>query len=204
MVVEAVQNYVTLVNGLTRTTREKAFATARAMLAQAGLDDVANDAQERVTKLAEEILLASKANRELLDNLIATEVDRAASRLGFVRSDEVDELRREVADLKVAMAYESAAAAAARAAQTKAAEAPAPSTPVKKAAAAKRATPATRAPSARKTSPTTSAATTKTATKKTATTKAAATKAAATKTAARKTTARKTTAKKTTARTTTA
>ncbi len=72
MVVDALQNYVTLVNGLTRTTREKALAAARAMLAQAGLDDVANDAQERVAKLAEEILVASKANRELLDTLIAT------------------------------------------------------------------------------------------------------------------------------------
>ena len=56
---EPLQNYVSLVGGLTRGSRE------------------------RVTRLAEEILHASRANRELLENLVVTEVDKAAARLGL-------------------------------------------------------------------------------------------------------------------------
>jgi hypothetical protein len=103
MVVEAVQNYVNMVNGLTRMTREKALSTARALLAQAGLEDVANDAGGRVTKLAEEIILANRANRELVENLISAEVDKAAARWGFVRTDDVEALREEIAELRVAL-----------------------------------------------------------------------------------------------------
>ena len=58
------------------------------------------DAAERVTKLAEEIWHASRANRELLEKLIVAEVDKAAARLGFVRSAEFEELRAEVAGLR--------------------------------------------------------------------------------------------------------
>ena len=105
MVGETVQNYVAMVSGLTRTTREKAMKTARALLSQSGLDDVAADAQERVTKLADEIVHAGKANRELLEKLVSAEVDRAASRLGFARSEDVDELRRRVAELSLAVGH---------------------------------------------------------------------------------------------------
>lgn len=100
MVVEAVQNYVNMVNGLSKMTRERAFQTARVLLAQAGLEGVANDAEKRVGKLAEEILLASRANRELVENLVAGEVEKAAARWGFVRSDDVEALREEIAELR--------------------------------------------------------------------------------------------------------
>jgi hypothetical protein len=103
MVVEAVQNYVNMVNGLTKTTRDKAVATARALLAQAGLQDVATEAGERVNKLAEEILLASRANRALVENLVTAEVDKAAARWGFVRAEEVDTLREELAELRASL-----------------------------------------------------------------------------------------------------
>ena len=55
---DARQNYVNLVAGLTRTTRDRAVATAWALLAQAGLTNAAHDAGERVSKLAEEIVHA--------------------------------------------------------------------------------------------------------------------------------------------------
>lgn len=109
MVVEAVQAYVNLVNGLSRATREKARSAAHGLLAQAGLEDVANDAEERVAKLTEEILGAGRANRELLDNLVAAEVTKAASRLGFVRSDDLDEVREEIAELRSQLARGQAA-----------------------------------------------------------------------------------------------
>ena len=48
---------------------------------------------ERMAKLAEEIGNASRANRELLENLIVAEVDRAASRLGFARAEDLQALR---------------------------------------------------------------------------------------------------------------
>lgn len=128
MVVEAVQNYVAMVNGLSKMTRARAMSTARSLLAHAGLDDVAADAQERVTKLADEILQASKANRDLVENMVRTEIDRAASRWGFPRAEDLEDLRREIAELRLTMAYDSAGPPAAA---TKA--------PAKKAAAAKRA-----------------------------------------------------------------
>ncbi len=100
MVVEAVQTYVNLVNGLSRATREKAWSAASGLLAQAGLGDVAEGAEKRVAKLTEEILEASRANRELLENLVATEVGKAAGRLGFVRFEDLDEVREEIAELR--------------------------------------------------------------------------------------------------------
>jgi formate dehydrogenase assembly factor FdhD len=70
------------------------------MVKQAGLEDVATEASERVTKLAEEIMNASRTNRELLQHFVTTEVDKAAARLGFARAEEVEALREEIASLR--------------------------------------------------------------------------------------------------------
>ena len=94
------QSYANVVDGLARNLRERAIATTRALLAQIGLEDVVVENGERLAKLAEEIGNASRANRELVENLIAAEVDKAASRLGFVRTEELQELRAEVAELR--------------------------------------------------------------------------------------------------------
>jgi polyhydroxyalkanoate synthesis regulator phasin len=110
VVVEGVHNYVAMVNGLTKLTRDKAVSTAKTLLAQAGLQDVAADAQERVATLAEELLQASKANRKLLESMVASEIDKAVSRWGFARQEEVDDLRKQVAELRMAVAYEAAKA----------------------------------------------------------------------------------------------
>jgi polyhydroxyalkanoate synthesis regulator phasin len=99
-VAEAFQSYVNMVTGVTKSTQAKATATARALLKQAGLEDVAAEASERVTKLAEEIMNASRANRELLQRFVTAEVDKAAARLGFARADEVQALREEIASLR--------------------------------------------------------------------------------------------------------
>ena len=97
---ESWQSYATLVSGLARSVRERSTSATRAVLSQTGLEDVAMDAGERLSKLAEEIWHASRANRELLENLIMAEVDKAAARLGFVRSEEFEQLRAEVAELR--------------------------------------------------------------------------------------------------------
>ena len=120
--VEAVQTYVNLVNGLTRATRERARATARGLLAQVGLEKVADDVERRAGKLTDEIISASRANSELLENLLAGEVTKAASRWGFVRSDDLDEVREEIAELRAQLARQQAGTATA-AARTAAPEA---------------------------------------------------------------------------------
>jgi len=99
-VAEAFQAYINMVTGVTKSTQAKAAATARALLKQAGLEDVATETSERVTKLAEEIMNASRTNRELLQHFVTSEVDKAAARLGFARADEVQALREEVAGLR--------------------------------------------------------------------------------------------------------
>ena len=152
MAFDAIQSYVQAASGLSRTTRKKAMETARGLLAQTGLDEVADTATGRVTKLADEILTASKVNRELLENVITTEIEKAAARLGLVRREELDELRAEVKELRLGLAHTAANAprAAARpakkapAARTAAKKAPAKKAPAKKAPAKK--APAKRAP----------------------------------------------------------
>ena len=138
IVADAFQSYINMVTGVTKTTQEKASATARALLKQAGLEDVAAEASERVAKLAEEIINASRTNRELMQHYVTAEVDKAAARLGFARADEVQALRDEVAALRAqldearandARMYDEARAAAK--------PAPAKKAPAKKAAAKK-------------------------------------------------------------------
>ena len=178
---DAFQSYINMVTGVTKTTQEKASATARALLKQAGLEDVAAEASERVAKLAEEIINASRTNRELMEHYVTAEVDKAAARLGFARADEVQALRDEVASLSAqldearaneARMYEARAAAAAKAAPAKKApakKAPAKGTSAKKAPAKK--APAKKAPA--KKAPAKKAAATMTSTKKATATKSA-------------------------------
>ena len=105
---DGIQNYVDLAAGLTKATRAKATAAAKGLLATAGLEEVAADATDRVAKLTDEVLAASRANRELMGKLIASEVDRAAAVLGFVRAEELDDLRRELSELRMGMAHAAA------------------------------------------------------------------------------------------------
>jgi polyhydroxyalkanoate synthesis regulator phasin len=136
-VADAFQSYINMVTGVTKTTQEKASATARALLKQAGLEDVAAEASERAAKLAEEIMNASRTNRELMQHYVTAEVDKAAARLGFARADEVQALRDEVASLR-AQLDEARAANEARMYEARAAAAKTASakrTPAKKAQA---------------------------------------------------------------------
>lgn len=116
MVAESWQSYANMVGGVSRTLRDRAATTTRALLAQVGLEE-----------LAEEIGNASRANRELIENLLVGEVDKAAGRLGFVRAEEFAALRAEVAQLRA----EVRSAAKARATAKKA---PARKAAMKKAA----------------------------------------------------------------------
>jgi hypothetical protein len=100
IVAESWQSYANLVGGLTRNVCDRAASPVRDLLVRAGMEEVAVDAWERLTKLAEEVGQAGRANRELLENLVVAEVDKMAARLGFARSEELQELRAEVAELR--------------------------------------------------------------------------------------------------------
>ena len=121
MVGEQIQNYVSLVAGVRRATKAKAAEAAQGLLTATGLDDVAADASERVSNLAEEIIAASRANRELLVKMITSEVDKVAARVGFARAEDLEALRAELAELRAILAEQSARAETAEAVATEAA-----------------------------------------------------------------------------------
>jgi polyhydroxyalkanoate synthesis regulator phasin len=114
---DAFQAYINMVTGVTKTTQARAAATARAVLKQTGLEDAATEASERVTKLAEEIMNASRTNRELLQHFVTTEVDKAAVRLGFARTEDLEALRDEIASLRRQVSEATARAGRAAATQ---------------------------------------------------------------------------------------
>ena len=140
MVMDAVRGYVQLASGLTEVTKQKAQAAAKALLQQTGADALTS----KVSDLADEIVATSKSNRQLLQAIVANEVEGAVARLGFVRSEEVAALTRRVKALETELA-EAHAAASERAAVEKSApgagnDAPAKAAakkPAKKAAAKK-------------------------------------------------------------------
>lgn len=144
MVAEQIQNYVNLVGGLTKATKAKATEAAQGLLSATHLDDVATGASGKVAALTEEILAASRANRELLAKTISAEVDKAAAKLGFARNEDLETLRAEVDELKSAVAEQAARAAAAEAEQA------AKKTAARKRAAAKKAAPAKKTAPAKK------------------------------------------------------
>jgi polyhydroxyalkanoate synthesis regulator phasin len=155
MVMDALRGYVQLANGLTEVTRQRAQQAAKALIQQSGADSLTSGLTARVSELADEILATSKSNRQLLQAIVANEVEGAVSRLGFVRVEEVaalarriEKLEREVAEVHAAAADPSAPAApaasapAAPAPAAPAPAAPAPAAPAASAPAAPAATPA--------------------------------------------------------------
>ncbi len=175
MVIEALQSYAQLASGLTKTTRAKAMATAKGLLDQAGLGDVAADAGDRVGKLADELLATSKANRQLLVSFVDAEVQKAVGRLGLATAEDIEDLRAEIAALRTA----NIAATVAAASTPTGTATPTP-IPTKR--------PAKKTPAR--------AATAQAATAKAATAKGAATKAPAKKAPAKKATVKKVPAKR--------
>jgi hypothetical protein len=108
MVMDALRGYVQLANGLTEVTKQKAQAAAKALLQQTGADSLTT----RVSDLADEIVATSKSNRQLLQAIVANEVEGAVARLGFARSEEVAGLTRRVKALETELAEVRAAASA--------------------------------------------------------------------------------------------
>ncbi|MGW7684471.1 phasin family protein [Kribbella sp. NPDC054772] len=131
MVMDALRGYVQLANGLTEVTKQKAQAAAKALLQQTGADQLTT----KVSDLADEIVATSKSNRQLLQAIVANEVEGAVARLGFARSEEVAALTRRVRTLETELAdAHLAAPVAAASAADEVVEAPAVKAPAKKTA----------------------------------------------------------------------
>jgi polyhydroxyalkanoate synthesis regulator phasin len=155
MVMDALRGYVQLASGLTEVTRQRAQQAAKALLQQSGADSLTSGVTARVSELADEIVATSKSNRQLLQAIVANEVEGAVARLGFVRIEEVaalsrriETLEREVAQTHAATADPSAPATSAPATSAPVASAPVGSGPVGSATAKKAAkkAPAKQAP----------------------------------------------------------
>jgi polyhydroxyalkanoate synthesis regulator phasin len=96
MALETLRGYLSLAGGLTAVTRAKAVAQAKALLEDdtlAPLVEGGQRAQAQVQALAEEILAAGRANRELLKGVVRAEVERAVGSVGIAGQDDVDALR---------------------------------------------------------------------------------------------------------------
>lgn len=151
-VLDALRGYVQLATGLTEVTVSKAREAAAAVIAQ-GIElaaasrdvpggDTAKAAADQVQGLADDLLEMSKQNREMLTDLVRTEVDRAAGRMGFVREEELAAVRKHVSRLETALAeirteLHTGETASAPAAKTE----PAPAAPVAEAPPADAPTP---------------------------------------------------------------
>lgn len=114
--IDSLRTYVTLVTGVTEATAAKAKEVASGLLDQ-GFARVSGT--ESVQALADDVLSASEANRAMLVELIRSEIDKAAARVGFVREDELAALRARVERLERGAVAGAAQAAAPEAAPKK-------------------------------------------------------------------------------------
>ena len=184
--IEVLKAYLQVASGVGDLTRQRALEAARQALAAAAVLPVASAGVDglaaQASALADELLTAGRANREMLSHLVRAEVETVVSRLGLDgRSDLEAELvtsRARVRELERDLGATKAERATAKRATAKRATA--------KTATAKKATAKT--------------ATAKTATKRTAAKKATTTPAAAKRATARTTTAKTAETAKTTPR----
>ncbi|HEU4948056.1 MAG TPA: polyhydroxyalkanoate synthesis protein PhaF [Kribbella sp.] len=137
MVMDALRGYVQLASGLTEVTRQRAQQAAKALIQQTGAENLTTGLTTKVSDLADEIVATSKSNRQLLQAIVANEVEGAVARLGFVRVEEVAALTRRIAALEREVAATEAASAHRSAEPAPAKKAAVKKAPAKKAAAKK-------------------------------------------------------------------
>lgn len=100
---DALKTYLSLANGVTEVTRQRARAAARALQEQSGAR------ADQVSALAEDLRAQSRANRDAVTTLVRFEVDRALGRIGLASADEVAELSARVRVLEARLRALSAA-----------------------------------------------------------------------------------------------
>lgn len=155
MVLDGLRGYLQLATGLTDVTRERARAAARSVVTQggAGVEAVVpGQVKSQVSALTDDLLAASKANRDLLLHLVRGEVERSVARLGLVSKADLDAERRradrleaKVRELETKVPPAKRSAAKKSAAKKSAATTSAATKPATKKSAARKATSARRA-----------------------------------------------------------
>jgi polyhydroxyalkanoate synthesis regulator phasin len=96
MVREAIRRYVDAAQSLTEIPRERAERIAQ-RLSGAGMIDPG-----QIRSVASDIVDRSRANRRKVTDLVAREIRRQASRIGFASKDEVERLRQRVQAIEIA------------------------------------------------------------------------------------------------------
>jgi polyhydroxyalkanoate synthesis regulator phasin len=99
MVLEGLRGYLQLATGLTDVTRERARAAAKALVTQ-GEAVVPGPLRAQVGALTDDLLATSRANRDLLVNLVRVEVERSVARLGLVSAADADAADRRARSLE--------------------------------------------------------------------------------------------------------
>jgi len=95
MVRDAIKRYVEAAQSLTEVPRERAEQIART-LAGSGLIDAG-----QIRGAASDIVGRSRENRRKLTDLVAREIRRQVSRIGFASKEEVERLRQRVQALEI-------------------------------------------------------------------------------------------------------
>jgi polyhydroxyalkanoate synthesis regulator phasin len=118
--IDALRGYLSLAGGLTDLTTQKAVAQAKALLSDESLSALVaggQRAQVQVQAVADELLAAGRANRDVVTGLVRSEVERVVGAAGGASGDDVDALRasldrleRRVAILESEQAARTAAA----------------------------------------------------------------------------------------------
>lgn len=93
---EAIRRYVDAAQSLTEIPRERAERIAQ-RLSGAGMIDPG-----QIRSVASDIVDRSRANRRKVTDLVAREIRRQASRIGFASKDEVERLRQRVQAIEIA------------------------------------------------------------------------------------------------------
>lgn len=99
MVLDGLRAYLQLANGLTDVTRERARLAAKNLLAQ-GEASMGAVLPGNVRSLSDDLIATSKANRDLLVNLVRSEVERSVARLGLVSAVELESAIRRARRLE--------------------------------------------------------------------------------------------------------
>lgn len=151
---EAWRSYLEMAYGLSKTSRKKAEKAVRDLVGKGG----AKAGELQV--MAEDLMASADANRDALTKLVRSELDKALSRVGLVKAEEVEALQKRVTELEAKLgsaagpvAASLAEAAPAAAAPVAAKKAPAKKVVAKKTTPAKAATPAEKTATAAKKAP---------------------------------------------------
>lgn len=103
---DAWRAYLDMALGVTEASGKKALKTAKKLVGKSG----ASAAQ--LQGLADELVRASAANREAVQNLVRAELDRALNAIGLVKAEEVETLTARVRELEAQLQAAAPAAVA--------------------------------------------------------------------------------------------